>query len=141
MKLNTCFGIAGLFLVGFAGCGGGSDAAAACNPTGTWTITVAPAAGDTCGDTSMTGTEIVSVSNGTATLVDPDGTTHQGPLDGSCHVAYTSQGTTPALSTSDSTEWTFTGASLYGSSNGTVTFTDPGTADCTVRLATFGGRQ
>jgi len=136
MKKNTFLGIVGM-LVGLAGCEASSDEA--CNPSGAWTFTTSPAAGDTCGIPTETGTEFVSVSNGNASLTDPDGSTHQGPLDSACHTAYTSQVSTAELNASGSTEWTFTGTKLYGSSNATVTFADG--SSCTVKQATFGARQ
>lgn len=138
MKLSTCLGIAGLFLaVGLAGCGGSDEAA--CNPSGRWTVTTSPAAGDDCGEPGGTGTATVTVSNGTATIIDPDGSTNQAPLDGSCHMAYTTQVSSADLVASGSTEWTFTKTYLSGSANAAVVFTDGRT--CTLRQAMFGAPQ
>lgn len=136
--MKKTLGIAGLLLAGFAGCGASDEP---CAPTGTWIVTASPTTGDTCGDDPSTGTRVISVVNGTVTITDPsDGSTNQGTLDSSCHLAYVEAISTTDLVLAGQTDWTFKGASLSGTVTAHVTATADGSM-CTVSESLVGVRQ
>ncbi len=137
-RMKKTLGIVGLLLAGFAGCGAADEA---CSPSGTWIVTASPTTGDTCGDTPSTGTRVISVVNGTATITDPsDGSSNQGGLDSSCHLAYVEAISTTDFIATGQTDWTFKGSSLSGTVSAHVTATADGSM-CTLSESLVGARQ
>jgi hypothetical protein len=136
--MTKTLGIAGLFLVGLAGCGASDEP---CAPAGTWVVTASPAPGDDCGEPASTENRVVTVTNGTATITNPaDGSTSgQGPLDSSCHLAYVEAISTTDFVAAGQSDWTFNGQSLSGTVSANVTFSDG--SKCTLKQKLVGVRQ